>query len=363
MVTFLTVVLLLVLGVYLFFKQSVFGKNPSGGRLTRIRQSPHYRDGSFQNLHPTPPLAEGETMWNVLRKFLFAKKIRHRPSAPLPSQKTNLTKLDRDQNVLVWFGHSSYFMQIDGLTFLVDPVLSGSASPVGTTKSFAGSDVYTPADLPDIDYLIITHDHYDHLDHDTVVQLQPKVRNVLTGLGTGAHLEHWGYDAHKITENDWHASVRFEDGITVHWTPARHFSGRTFKRNQTLWTSFVLQTPTKKLYLGGDSGYDTHFAQIGAQHGPFDLAILECGQYNESWKYIHMLPEQVLTAAKELNAKILMTVHWGKFSLSVHAWDEPIKKVSEFALEENLPLLTPMIGEKIDLENIRTLENWWKTVD
>jgi len=359
----LLIIAALALAVYLFMQQPQFGKKPSGERLERILQSPNYRDGSFQNINPTPQLAEGETMFNVLCKFLFDKKVRNKPANSLPSQKTDLLALNPDEDVIVWFGHSSYFMQIDGKKILVDPVLSGAASPIQmTTKSYSGSDVYTVNDFPEIDYLFISHDHYDHLDHETVVQLRSKVKFVITGLGTGAHLEYWGYDPASIIEKDWNESADLGDGFVVHLVPARHFSGRTFKRNLALWTSFVVQTPTKKIFIGGDSGYDTHFAKIGNEFGPFDLAILECGQYNPSWKYIHMLPEQIVPAAKDLKAKVLMPVHWGKFSLAQHAWDEPILKVSEFAKAEKLPLVTPMIGEKVNLNSQKIYEGWWKTV-
>jgi L-ascorbate metabolism protein UlaG (beta-lactamase superfamily) len=363
MITAIIIVIVLALSVYVFMLQPLFGKLPSGARLERIKKSPNYRDGSFQNLHYTPQLAEGETMLKVIKKFFFSKKERNKPIDTLPSLKTDLKALSASENILVWFGHSSYFIQIDGKKILVDPVLSGSASPISiTTKSYAGSDVYTVDDFPEIDLLFISHDHYDHLDYETIVRLKSKVKLAITGLGTGAHLESWGYASEKIIEKDWNEEAILGSGFTVHFVPARHFSGRTLKRNQALWTSFVLQTPTKKIFIGGDSGYDTHFAQIGSEFGPFDLAILECGQYNESWKYIHMLPDELVPAAKDLNAKALMPVHWGKFSLANHAWDEPIVKVSENARTQNMPLVTPMIGEKVDLERVKVHEKWWENV-
>lgn len=363
MVTTIIAAIVLALSAYVFTMRPIFGKLPSGERLERIKKSPNYRDGSFQNIHTTPQLAEGETMLKVMKKFFFDKKERNKPTDALPSQKTNLKNLSPDENAVVWFGHSSYFMQIDGKKILVDPVLSGSASPIPiTTKSYAGSDVYTASDIPEIDYLFITHDHYDHLDYDTVVKIKSKVNLVITGLGTGAHLESWGYAPEKIIERDWNEHVDLTDGFSVDWVTARHFSGRTFKRNQSLWTSFALNTPSKKIFLGGDSGYGTHFESIGKQFGPFDLAILECGQYNNSWKYIHMLPDELIPAAKDLKAKVLLPVHWGKFSLANHPWDEPIVKVSHNAQKENIPLVTPMIGEQVNLDAIKVYDNWWKKV-
>ncbi len=355
---------ILVAIAYFFMEQPKFGKMPSGARLEKIKNSPNFRDGKFQNQSFTPDLAEGETMFNVLRKFFFERDKRSKPTDMLISQKTDLLHLKPSENILVWFGHSSYFMQIDGKTFLVDPVFSGAASPIAlTTKSFPGSDVYLVADFPEIDYLMITHDHWDHLDYDTVLQLKSKVKTVITGLGTGEHLEYWGYESAKIIEKDWNELIDLGDGFQINTVPARHFSGRGFKRNQALWLSFVLKTPSQKIFIGGDSGYDTHFEKIGAEFGPFDLAIVECGQYNESWKNIHLLPQEMIPVANDLKAKRLMPVHWGKFTLALHAWDEPIFKVSEAAKAANLPLLIPMIGEKVNLDAPIANGNWWEKLN
>ncbi len=343
--------------------QPKMGKLPSGERLSRIEASPNFRDGKFQNISFTPMLAEGENFFGVFINFIFKSDKRNKPAAIIPSQKTDLKSLRPDEEVLVWFGHSSYFMQIDGKKILVDPVFSGSASPIaGTTKSFAGTDVYAPEDFPEIDFLFVSHDHWDHLDYDTILKLKPKIRKVITGLGTGAHLEHWGFDPLIIIEEDWNKTIDLGGGFVVHTTPARHFSGRSLVRNRALWLSFVLETPTKKIFLGGDGGYDTHFAKIGADFGPFDLAIVECGQYNKSWRNIHLLPEEMIMVAQELKAKVLMPVHWAKFSLALHAWDEPIKLLSAAAQNGNLPLLTPMIGEKADLNAMQFGECWWTNV-
>jgi L-ascorbate metabolism protein UlaG (beta-lactamase superfamily) len=255
-------------------------------------------------------------------------------------------------------------MQLDGKKILVDPVFSGHASPFSfMVKSFKRSDVYSPEDFPEIDYLVITHDHWDHLDYKTVLELKPKVGKIITGLGTAAHLEHWGFDPKSIVELDWNEKTVLDSGFQVTATPGRHFSGRGFKRNQSVWCSFVLQTPSKKIFIGGDSGYDTHFAQIGAEHGPFDLALLECGQYNKSWKYIHMMPEQTVQAAIDLKAKTMMPVHWGKFALALHAWDEPIQRVTIEAHRLNVPIIHPMIGETVDLNNFGVQNEWWKGIN
>ena len=219
--------------------------------------------------------------------------------------------------------------------------------------------------MPEIDYLLISHDHYDHLDYETIIKLKSKVKNVVCGLGVGAHFEHWKYDPSAIIEKDWNETVEINDSITLHTAPARHFSGRGLKRNGTLWLSFVLLTNDFKMYLGGDSGYDKHFKEIGEKFGEFDLAILENGQYNEAWHEIHLLPEEVLTASKDLKAKRLFPVHNSKFKLGFHAWDEPLTQVTEHNKSNyQIPLVTPKIGEIVYLNNSsQVFEEWWKGLD
>lgn len=363
MVTGFVIILLLVLIVFFYMQQPQFGKAPSGDRLEKIKQSPNYKNGQFQNLTYTPALTEGASYTGVMKTFFFGKSKRNKPNHRLPSKKIDVLHLNASEQVLVWFGHSSYFMQLDGKKILIDPVLSGSASPIKfTTPSFPGSDVYTTDDLPDIDYLFISHDHYDHLDYETIVKLQPKVKKVITGLGVGAHLEYWGYDPGKIIEKDWNQELILDDGFKVNTTPARHFSGRKFKRNNTLWMSFVLTTPTHKIFIGGDSGYDTYFATTGTLFGPFDLVILENGQYNENWKYIHMMPEEVVQAAEDLKAENLLPVHWSKFALSIHDWDEPMIRVTKEAKRKAMPVVHPMIGEAVYLNNTTSSTEWWKEI-
>ena len=357
---FSIIFLILLLYVIWFLSQAKFGKLPSGEKVERIQKSANYRNGKFQNLSFTPDLAEGETIFKVLKKILFQKDKRNKPKSRIPSQKTNLLSLKLDENIMVWFGHSSYFMQVEGKKFLVDPVFSSAASPIAaTTRSFPGTDVYTPEDFPEIDYLILTHDHWDHLDYETVVKLKDKVGTIITGLGNGAHLERWHFNPENIIEKDWNERIDLRDGFVINTVLARHFSGRLFKRNQVLWMSFVLQTPKRKIFIGGDSGYDSHFKKIGDAFGPFDLVILECGQYNTSWKNIHLMPDEIIPAATDLKAKMLMPVHWGKFALALHAWDEPIILVSEAAKKVNLPLMTPMIGEKVNLDAPGIFDAWW----
>ncbi len=361
LVPFLILLTLFFLGIFMSCAQ--LGKKASGDRLERILKSPNYRDGAFQNLEDTRMMTSDRSMASSLWEFLTRKIPHAQPEKALPSQKTDLLKLDPKENALVWFGHSSYFLQIDGKKFLVDPVFSGHASPFPfMIKSFEGSDVYKAEDMPEIDYLVITHDHYDHLDYKTVQNLKSKVKKVICGLGVGEHLESWGYDPKVILEGDWNESFELAPGFSLTLLPTRHFSGRTFKRNQTLWTSYALKTPTSNLFLGGDGGYGKHFKMIGEKYGPFDLVMLENGQYNEDWRYIHMMPEETYLAALDLKAKKLLAVHSGKYILSKHSWDEPLKRIS--AADERNLLITPMIGEKVKLGDPKqTFVKWWKLID
>ena len=362
MIYTLIIVAVFVVIVLLYLQQPQFGRIAAGDDAERIQISPNYGTGQFQNVSYTPQLTGGVSMFKVMREFFFNKDKRNVPSHELPSKKTDLFQLDPRENVLVWFGHSSYFIQLDGKKFLIDPVLNGHASPIKfTTRSFKGSDVYQADDIPQIDFLLITHDHYDHLDYETILQLKPKTNKVITGLGVATHFERWGYDKNIITEMDWNEEVKIENFI-VNTTPARHFSGRTFKRNTSLWLSFVLASPGKKIFIGGDSGYDIHFKMIGEKFDSFDLAILESGQYNPYWKFIHMMPEETVQAAEDLRAKKLLPVHWAKFSLSLHAWDEPIKRVVAEAKTKGVEVVHPMIGEAVYLDKENSFTEWWNMV-
>ncbi|WP_432712510.1 MBL fold metallo-hydrolase [Pedobacter sp.] len=360
---FFTIVIVLVIGTYLFLQQETFGAKPSGKRLELIKKSKNYRDGKFQNSSPTPTLTEGYSYTSVFYNFFFKSSKNQSPKDSIPSVKTDLKALPPQANVLIWFGHSSYLMQVEGKTFLVDPVLSGYASPIKMmNKAFIGTTKYQVEDLPAIDYLLISHDHYDHLDFETIKKLQPKVGQVICPLGVGAHFEKWGYPAAHIIEKDWGDAIDLANQIRIYLTPARHFSGRGLSANNTLWTSYVLETPLRKIFIGGDSGYDKHFAAIGEKFGSFDLAILENGQYNEAWSYIHTLPEEFFKVAKDLKAKRVLPVHAGKFNLGGHAWDEPYKKLAVYNTN-HLPLVTPIIGEIVDLDNDKQVfSNWWEAI-
>jgi L-ascorbate metabolism protein UlaG (beta-lactamase superfamily) len=337
----------------------ITGKPPSGKHLEKLKQSPNYKKNAFQNLSDTPMKPDDISYWKMTKEF-FKKNKDKQPPRPLPSVKTDLVNLNSSKPVIVWFGHSSYLVRIENKNFLIDPVFSGNASPLSfMIKAFPGSNIYKPEDMPAIDYLILTHDHYDHLDFKTVRKLRNKVNNIYCSLGVGSHLKYWGFDINRITEMDWWESKLLEGTISLTAAPARHFSGRGIKRGQTLWSSFILKTREHNLYLGGDSGYDAHFKEIGDKYGPFDIAILEAGQYNTMWPYIHMMPEETVQAAIDLKAKTMLPVHWGKFSLALHAWDEPIKRIIEKVQLINMKVHTPKIGQPLILEDGFKTENWW----
>jgi L-ascorbate metabolism protein UlaG (beta-lactamase superfamily) len=253
-------------------------------------------------------------------------------------------------------------MWIGGKTLLIDPVFSDNAAPFSfSNRAFAGSNIYTAENMPPIDYLLISHDHWDHLDYPSVTALADKIGAVICGLGVGAHFEHWGYAKKKIREADWYTTLRLDDNFTLHILPARHFSGRTLTRNKTLWVSFALETSSRRIFFSGDSGYSPHFQEIGQRFSGFDLAILENGQYNKRWAHIHMQPEETAQAADDLQAKTVLPAHNGKFSISSHAWDEPLKRLFALSTGKSWRLLTPKIGEPMYLDDAQqTFSRWWE---
>jgi len=356
-------ILFLVIAFLAVTNLPVFGKLPKGTRLSKIKALPNYREGAIHNESVTPMQPEGVSFYTILWSFLFEKHPDKSPKRPIKPVQPDFS-FNGVQPEIIWFGHSSYLIKIDGLYVLVDPVFSRTPSPFSFigSKAFAGTDFLKAEDLPDLDVVLITHDHYDHLDYATIKKLKPKTKLFMTSLGVGAHLEHWGIAEEKIKELSWNQSSTAINGLTFTALPARHFTGRKFKRNQTLWSSFILETASCKLYLGGDSGYDVHFEKIGAQFGPFDLVLLECGQYNAYWPYIHMFPEQTVQAAIDLKAKVLMPVHWGKFTLAMHPWYEPISRAVKYAALKDLKITTPKLGEKVILNTHYPSVHWWNEI-
>jgi len=347
--------------IFLFMQQSSFGKLPSGISLERIIKSPNYKSGAFVNVMPTPMMSEDASYLSMAGKY-FQKAIDRSPTEKLKVIQTDLKALPLDTPQLIWFGHSSYLLILEGKKILVDPVFSERASPVQYfgMKRYDATFHYSTKDFPAIDVVVITHDHYDHLDYNSIIQLKDRVGLFITPLGVGSHLRYWGVPSDRIKEFDWWEGETVLPGITLTATPARHFSGRGFRRNKTLWASYVLQTPQHTIFIGGDSGYDKTFKQIGDKFGPFDIAMLECGQYDNQWPYIHMMPEEVVQASLDLQASTLLPVHWGKFTLALHPWKDPIERLTKEATQMKLPVTTPKIGESLLLHNMRTGTPWWK---
>lgn len=337
---------MLVLSVILVLEHPAFGRLPRGERQKRIEHSPNYKDGLFVNKELTPFMTSSKNRWRIMWDNLTEKKPENlTPSAGMQAVKTDLKQLDLSKDAIVWFGHSSYLLVNGGRKVLVDPVLTTSFPASLMMKPFKGTDVYSPKDIPDVDYLVITHDHYDHLDYGTVKAICGRVGKVICPLGVGEHFEYWGYPVEKIVEMDWNEVYATDDGFKVTCLPARHFSGRFFRQNPTLWASFMIEGHTI-VYVGGDSGYGTHFAEIGKRYPQIDLAVLENGQYNEDWRYIHTLPAQLPKVIHDLHAAVALPVHNGKFALSRHAWDEPVRKIKEAAAKDSsLHIVHAVIGK------------------
>ncbi|MBM7867532.1 MBL fold metallo-hydrolase [Heliobacterium gestii] len=357
--------ILFALGIGLYLRHPKFGRLPGGADLERIKNSPQYRDDQFQNRIPTPQFTGEKSSSSVLWEFLFTKKERLRPVDAIPTVKTDLKTLDRGKDILIWLGHSSYFIQMGGKRFLLDPVLSSYAAPVSfANKVFEGTNPYAADDLPEMDYLLISHDHWDHLDYPTVTALKPKVKNVICPLGVGSYFDQWGFEKRRIHEADWFTALELDNGVTIHVLPARHFSGRLLSRNKTLWAGFALVTPQRRIFFSGDSGYGPHFKEIGEKMNGFDIVLLDNGQYDKSWANIHMMPEEAAKAAEELKTKALFAGHSGKFAISNHPWDDPLKRIALASQNKNYRLLTPMIGEPVDLEKEQQVfSRWWERVN
>lgn len=343
------VVIVLIIGAVCVLNHPAFGRYPSGKRLARIEQSAHYRDGEFRNLELTPMLTSSKGLLQTWYEALFKSPKDVRPDKPIPAVKTDLNNLPARGNSLVWFGHSSYLLQTDGRRVLVDPVLTTGFPSSVMMKPFKGTDIYSPDDLPAVDLMVITHDHFDHLDYGTVRAIRERVGLVVCPLGVGEHLEYWGYPADKIVEMDWDESTDLPGGFKITCLSSRHFSGRTLKRNKSLWASFMLETPSgATVFIGGDGGYGKHFKSIAGRFPRIDLAILEDGQYNDDWRYIHTMPSQLPDIIHTLHPAKVLAVHNSKFALARHPWREPMDSIrAEARADSSIHLLTPEIGEPV----------------
>ncbi|PVY39736.1 MBL fold metallo-hydrolase [Pontibacter virosus] len=342
-----------------------FGGEAKGERLKLIQASPNYEDGIFHNPVPTNMEISFGGYVKMINSRLFDKTENQSPDWPIPVEKIDPTQLASAQDtatVLTWFGHSTFLIELDGMRLLVDPMLGDRASPLSFLgpKRFTDELPITVEDLPFIDAVLISHDHYDHLDYGSIKKLAAKTGHFYVSLGVGAHLERWDIPAEKITELDWWDEAELA-GIKFVATPARHFSGRGISdRMKTLWTSWVIQGKTEKIFFSGDTGYFDGFKEIGNRYGPFDITLLECGQYNELWQSIHMMPEETVQAHLDLKGKLMMPIHWGAFALALHSWTDPIERVTKKAKEMNVPMTTPRIGEPVILKRQFPQSNWWE---
>lgn len=361
--TLLLILALLGIGGYWFVSQPQMDPLMTEARKKKIEASPHYVNGQFVPEHPHGKIKVGMGFW---KEFLFPTPGKTIPKDAILHEKTDLKSLPSDEDVVVWMGHSSFYMQLHGKKILIDPVAAEYASPAPfVDKAMDGSNVYGPEDIPDdIDVMVLSHDHWDHLDYDFVRAVEPKVHHVVTGLGNGGYYEKWGYPLSKIHEEDWWTPVKIDEDLTVWFLPSRHFSGRMLHRNQTLYGSFAFITPGKKVYYTGDGGYDDRFEKIGEKFGGFDLALIEGGQYNKSWPTVHMMPEESAKAGEDLRAAAVIPCHNGKYPLSDHSWKEPYERITAAAEGKPYTLLTPEIGEKVDIgKPDPNLHHWWEEME
>ncbi|GAB3867899.1 MBL fold metallo-hydrolase [Hymenobacter segetis] len=360
------------IGVVLLAAISFIGLSPQlGGKPTKAERqtyakSGHYneKEEEFVNLIPTRELTAG-SMPAVMWKFLFRKSPQAAPPGPLPTQPLDslaITQKTPEMVRVTWFGHSASLVEIAGQNILLDPMLSIKMGPVSwaAPKRYNRSLAIAPEKLPPIAAVLISHDHYDHLDYETIRKIKDKVGHFYVPLGIGPHLRRWGVPAARITEMSWGDSAKIP-GLTLRCTPSRHFSGRGLgNRNSTLWCSWVMQATAKRVFYTGDGGYGPHFAAIGRQYGPFDLALVECGQYNESWAEIHMKPEQSVQAARDVRAAVMLPVHWGAFTESLHAWNEPVTRATAEAARLGQVITTPHLGEPVTLGAALPQTRWWE---
>jgi L-ascorbate metabolism protein UlaG (beta-lactamase superfamily) len=337
---------------------------PKGEQLTRMAQSPNFANGAFRNQIDSPMLTADQSEFAMWMETIFGEKGQPRPPSAIPAVKADLKGLDAKQDLVIWLGHSSFFVQLGGQRILIDPVFSTNAAPVPLANvAFDGTSIYAADDMPEIDLLLITHDHYDHLDYSSIQALRSKVKQVVTGLGVGAHFEAWGYDMRTVQGVDWYATLQTVPELQIHVTPARHFSGRAFTRDTSLWVGFALVSAQRRIFFSGDSGYAPHFAEVGRRYGPFDWVALDAGQYDPRWANVHMNPEQAAQAAEDLQARALTPAHVGRFSISPHDWDDPFKRITAASQGRGYALWTPEIGRPIYLDGrAQTFTPWWEVV-
>jgi len=349
------------------------GSRTSGLRLDRMRASPLWTGNGFRNVHPVlPGLRDPNTPMPSIKEFMCGGDARRVPKGVLPSLHPLETWKKRPQSGLrvTWLGHSTMLIEIDGVRILTDPVWGPRASPSALIgpKRFQPVPV-TLREMPPVDLVIISHDHYDHLDYPTIRALAKTSVPFVTSLGVGAHLEYWGIQPQRITELDWwetHRAVNSagaQTDVTVTAAPSQHFSGRGLKdRNATLWSSLVIRSQKHSVFFSGDTGLTTEYKSIREKFGPFDLTMLEVGAFYPAWGDIHLGPDNALKAHAMLGG-VFLPIHWGTFSLALHAWDEPAERLLELAPQTDAQLLMPRLGEPVEPANTEKVRAWWRGVD
>jgi len=356
--------ILIILGGLMFNSCGTFGSRPEGSYLDNILKSPHYNSEkkSFVNRRPkTEMKKDNEEMGFGFVFEWFAGVKDSEPKSALPEVKPNLKDFLEPSKELkvIWFGHSTFLLNMSGKIVLVDPIFSGAASPFSFMVKRFQRPVLDLNELPEVDTIVISHDHYDHLDMESIKFFVDKKTKFVTPLGVGSHLRKWGVQPERISELDWWEKKEL-GGVSFIATPAQHFSGRgVFDADQTLWASWVIQNKDHNIYFSGDSGYDTHFKTIGDKYGPFDLAFIENGQYNDKWKDVHMMPDQAAQAYFDLRAKKYFPIHWGMFKLSMHTWYDPIVEISNIADMRDINLVSPKLGEIISITDDLKTDRWW----
>lgn len=336
------------------------GARARGARRERVQRSPQYSEGRFHNSVPASQIAVG----SMPRTALAAASDRdsRRPHQPIPVI-APAPGGDAQGLHITWYGHSSAMIEIEGRRVLLDPVWSDRCSPSQLVGPRRLHEPPVPLrELPPVDAVLISHDHYDHLDMATIQNLVDlQAARFLVPLGVGAHLEHWGVPVGRIIELDWNETATVA-GIEFVATPARHFSGRGFSRDETLWSSWVINGPTRKVFYSGDTGYFDGFAAIGAQHGPFDATLVQVGAYGEAWPDIHMTPEDGVATHIDVRGGLLIPVHWATFNLALHEWAEPADRTWREAKARGVKLAVPRPGERVDVDNPPAVDGWWQQI-